>query len=260
MTATMSEKGRAGRQASEGIAELWDIADALNRNYAVAGAEWVPIRSIVIDDSLTPRHELNTDAIEAYRGSSDSLPPIKVQKDTFVLIDGRHRLEAYIGLSDHIPVIELDVDDYDLFRTAVRENRAHGVILTTKERERAGRRLIAERPSLTDHEIAEDVGVSVHTVARWRKELAAPKPEREPAAETKRKPAAETKRKVRASLDWMDEAIADFTQGAEATADAVDPDALEGHLAQAERFVGYAGQAVVWAEAYAAALRRRIGL
>lgn len=248
-TRTDSEKGRAGQQANEGIAELWREAQELNEEYAIAGAEWVPVRAIVIDDSITPRSELNEDAVLAYREVLADLPPITVQRDTFVLIDGRHRLEAHIGVSDHIAVVEHDVSDHELFEAALRSNRAHGVPLTPKERERGGKRLIIERSQMSDGEIADAVGVSPTTVARWRREMVEPEPERpEPGEKPK---------KIRASLDWMDEAMADFEQGAVQVADEVDPAAVEGHIAQARRFREYVGQVGLWTDAYLGALEAR---
>lgn len=249
MTNQQSEKGRAGQQANEGIAEFWRVAQELNTEIGGEG-EWVPVRSLVIDESLTPREELNEDAIEAYRERLEDLPPVTVQRDTFVLIDGRHRLEAHIGVSDHIRIVELDIEDYELFEYALRANRAHGVPLTARERERSGKRLISDRSTMSDQEIADILGVSTSTVVRWRREMTEPKAEREPVETA-------PKKKIRASLDWMDEAMADFEEGAAAVAAEVDPEAVEGHLAQANRFREYIGQIGLWIDGYVRALEER---
>lgn len=248
--AVRSEKGRDGRDASEGMEALWSTADELNRDIG-GGGEWVPVRAIRVDESLTPRDDIDEGAVARYRDVLDALPPILVQRDTFTLIDGRHRLEAAVGIADHVRIIEVDCPDTELFEHAVRANRNHGQPLTAKERERAGKRLIRERPSLGNDEIGLIVGVSYSTVRRWRESLdEAPAP---PA------PKAATPKKVRASLDWIDEAIADFEAGAEATAGEVDPEAIDGHIAQAERFAGYAASAGIWVDGYIKALKERRG-
>jgi len=236
--------------ASEGIEALWKTAAELDLQMPGRG-EWVPLRSIRLEDSVTPRSEINEEMVQAYREVLDDLPPIMVQRDTFVLIDGRHRLEATIGVGDHVRIVEVDVPDIELHTAAVKANRGHGVPLTAKERERAGKRMIRERVTLNDTEIAEIVGVASSTVSRWRREGMEPdepKQKAEPAAK---------KVKVRAGLDWMDEAQADLGEGAEAVAGEVDASALEGHLAQARRFLEVVDDLGGWVARYIVALEAR---
>jgi hypothetical protein len=125
----------------------------------------------VIDDSILPRDEQDSDAIERYALDFDKLPPIVVQKDTFKLIGGKSRLlAAPKATRDHVRIAELDVPDEELWELAYQDNREHGVPYKLSERTNAGRRYLKAHPNLSDGVIADWAGVGRDTVQRWRQQ------------------------------------------------------------------------------------------
>lgn len=178
----LPETGRPGgtdghidfERMSVGMGDLWRRASLMNDERSAEeiarDGEWVPWRAIVVRDDVLPRTRLSDEAIEQYKLNFSELPPIKVQRGTFVLIGGRHRLAAAEGVSDFIRIVELDVPDEQLWLEAFRDNRSHGVPLTAEERQRAARRLFMESPELSDSDIGTVTGVSRVTVWRWRNE------------------------------------------------------------------------------------------
>lgn len=171
----MTETGRSGRNANPGIRELWETAERLAP--VPAGGTWVPWRAIEVRDELMPRARLDQDAVESYKPIIDELPPIEVQRDTFVLIDGWHRLRATSeGHRDHVRIVEVDVSDRDLFRRAIEANVGHGVALKQSERLAAARRLVKMSDALeagerlSDAEIARVCGINRSTIVQWRAE------------------------------------------------------------------------------------------
>jgi len=161
--------GRASQTDPESdmLREAWERASLLEPT--PSGGEWVPWESIRVREDVLPRERQDEDAIEQYAGMIDELPPIVVQRDTFVLIEGKHRLfAAPKALRDHVRIVELDVPDDELWERAFEENAAHGVRLTSRERTRAARRYLAAHPDLSDGAIAKWAGVDRITVLRWR--------------------------------------------------------------------------------------------
>ncbi|MBA7701074.1 hypothetical protein ES703_109805 [subsurface metagenome] len=57
--------------------------------------ERVKIADLKLDSSIWPRHTLDEEAIERYRDCLDELPPIRVDRETMSVLDGRHRVEAH---------------------------------------------------------------------------------------------------------------------------------------------------------------------
>lgn len=169
----MVDTGRASRETgSEGMRALWETAAALNRDQP-GGGEWVPWRTIKILEDVLPREQLDQDAIERYALIFDELPPITVQRDTFTLIGGRHRLDAVLpAFRDHIRIVEVDVPDEELWERAFEDNRAHGVPMRMSERVKAAKKLLARHPDWSDERIAQWAGVSRRAVWGWRPEHA----------------------------------------------------------------------------------------
>ena len=127
----------------------------------------VKLSNLVIDEQLQLRDGLNEDAVKRYielfhAGKTKAL---LVQQGTRKLLDGRHRLEAArrAGLSD-LWVEEKDVADKDLLAAAYHANKAHGVPLSTSERNRLITRLYLES-GWTQAQIAELVGLTQQGVA-----------------------------------------------------------------------------------------------
>ncbi|NVM24261.1 MAG: helix-turn-helix domain-containing protein, partial [Desulfobacterales bacterium] len=55
----------------------------------------VNISDLKLDDSVWPRSSLDEEAIQRYRDCLQELPPIVVDKETLLVLDGRHRIEAH---------------------------------------------------------------------------------------------------------------------------------------------------------------------
>ena len=93
---------------------------------------------IKIKLGINPRKELRSEIIEHYINIFDVLPPVVVQKNTGVLIDGFHRIEAARFLQrEDIEVEAIEVEDNDLFAEACRRNSTHGLALSRDERNEA---------------------------------------------------------------------------------------------------------------------------
>ena len=103
------------------------------------------VSDIITPKSVNPRKKLRDELIEHYAEIFDLLPPVVVQKGTGVLIDGFHRIEAVKYLKrEVIDVVEMDIPDNELFVEALRRNLAHGLPLTSDERNEAILRLYRE--------------------------------------------------------------------------------------------------------------------
>jgi predicted XRE-type DNA-binding protein len=83
---------------------------------------------------------LDGDAIERYvekYENGEELPPLDVQKDTYLLIDGYHRLLALEKLGRQEARVKVwDVDDKGLLFFAYDRNDTHGIPITKKCRDR----------------------------------------------------------------------------------------------------------------------------
>lgn len=126
------------------------------------------ITEIRVDENLIVRRQLNQDAVARYRelylsGQSKALI---VQKGTMKLLDGHHRLEAarHAGIKE-LWVEEREVEDKDLLAEVFRCNRAHGVPLSTDERNNLIRRLYFES-GWTQQQIANLTGLTQQGVSR----------------------------------------------------------------------------------------------
>lgn len=220
VTRTLEDnKGMISQTAgSPAIKEAWAKCAELNAAETdPARGQWVPWRSIQIDDAILPRENLSPDAIKAYAVDFEAMPPLRVQKGTLRLIGGRHRLEAVSEVgTDFIRVIEVDVPDDDLWMESYADNRTNGVQMTLKEKTHAARRLLLEKPDWSNQKISTWAGIHVNTVGNWRREEEAKK---QAAIERK----AEAERAAVATLekvtdDIISDAPADFVPAAEAPA------------------------------------------
>jgi hypothetical protein len=158
---------------------LWETAANLNEQFPGNG-EFVPWRAIQVDESILPREQLDEDAITRYVEVFDQLPPIKVQRDTFILIGGKHRLfTAPKAMRDHVRIVEVDIPDDELWIAAFDDNRDHGVPMTMPERIKAGKRALHQHGEWSDQRIAQWAGISRQAVWTWRQKQvqSAPKDE-----------------------------------------------------------------------------------
>ena len=106
-----------------------------------AGAEWVPTAAVCERQDVYPRgadpRGGDLEAVRHYASTFWQLPPIRVQKDTFVVIDGSLRLEA----ADHVGslcilVVEEDVSNSELVVEAFKANLHHGLPYEEEDRRR----------------------------------------------------------------------------------------------------------------------------
>lgn len=102
--------------------------------------------------------------------STDTLPPILVQRTTMLVIDGMHRIHAaeMQGLS-HISAILLDDDDDQAFLRGVAANISHGLPLSLTDRRMAAERIIEIHPDWSDRRVARATGLSDKTVGAVRR-------------------------------------------------------------------------------------------
>jgi hypothetical protein len=136
----------------------------------------VPWEAVWIKDGVGPRG-INSATVEQYAESFQSLPPIRVQRGTFALIDGRHRLQSAAKAgSDFIRIEEVDVADEDLVETAFRANLEHGLPYSVSERIEGLKMLLKRHPDWPSQSFVALVGLSRGTVDKYRKPRE-PKPE-----------------------------------------------------------------------------------
>lgn len=136
------------------------------------GAHWAPRDSIYLRDGISPRIT-DEESVERYRWVFDELPPITVQRGTYVLIDGRHRLEAAFRASQEvIRIREVDVADEDLAVAAFTANLEHGKPYTQAERIAGLKTLLKREPWATwsGNRLASYVGLARNTVEKYRPE------------------------------------------------------------------------------------------
>ena len=131
------------------------------------------IEDIIIKKSVNPRKKLRDELIEHYAEIFDLLPPVVVQKGTGILLDGFHRIEAAKFINrEAVDVVEMDIPDNELFAEALRRNLAHGLPLTSDERNEAIVRLyregwkqeaLAQMWGITHQQISNIVGAKTRT-------------------------------------------------------------------------------------------------
>src|SRR5436305_14633503 len=97
----------------------------------------LPLNDLVLLPELSPRAKLCEETVIRYMDSFSSLPPVRVQAGTRVVVDGYHRVEAAVRLGlEEIPAREESIPDADLRLVAGISNATHGQPLTRGERNR----------------------------------------------------------------------------------------------------------------------------
>lgn len=125
---------------------------------------------------LQPREKLNDEMIDAYANSFDSLPPVTVfqieGKKGWHLVDGWHRVAAARRINrSEIDVIKETGTWEEAKETAFDANMRHGLALTLKERKKAAELKLMLHTERSNSWIAEECGISYHTVEKIRLEL-----------------------------------------------------------------------------------------
>lgn len=160
-----------GRGSADGgvqaVVEAWASA----RTLPEGDGEWVPVQSIWIKDGIGPRG-VNHDTVRQYAACFEALPPIEVQRDTFALIDGRHRLMATgDAIRDHIRIREVDISDDDLAERAFLANLNHGLPYALAERVQGLKLLLGRHPDWSNGALARLLALSHETVAKYRGQI-----------------------------------------------------------------------------------------
>ena len=165
-----SSREKADTQA---LRDAWDTADRMNAELPEGtGWRWVPKGTVFIDESILPRDGgVDPKLVQQYADVWHDLPPITVQRASFKLIDGAHRLNAAFETqagTDHVKVVEEDLADADLRERAYDLNVRHGRALTLKERTAFARLLIERHPNSPTTEISTRTGMDRGTISRLR--------------------------------------------------------------------------------------------
>ncbi|MDX3191568.1 ParB/RepB/Spo0J family partition protein [Streptomyces sp. MN03-5084-2B] len=156
-----------------------DRPAAADWNPRLSAVEIVPLASLLPGESPRAAGE-NAEHAKLLASAESVLPPITVHRATRRVIDGRHRLAAAVVRGDDVIRVRFfDGDERDAFVLSVRENTAHGLPLSSRDRAAAADRILRTHPSWSDRAIAEIAGLSAKTVAGLRRALAG---EAQPAA------------------------------------------------------------------------------
>ncbi len=134
----------------------------------------VLLADIIIDPQVQIRDGLNRDKVEEYAQVLDQLPPVALFEEDgrLYLGDGFHRIEsARLAGRESIEATVSLGGRAAALEHAARANAKHGIPLTNAEKARAVKRLLGLHPEWSDNLIAKELGVSDHTVRKYRREL-----------------------------------------------------------------------------------------
>ncbi len=124
----------------------------------------ISIKEIKQDRSVWPRADYDPEALKRYRESLQQLPPIRVERESQVLLDGFHRVRIFEELGkDKIPVIFEDCPPEKYLARALELN-LHGTPIPIQQRNQVLLRLADQ--GLTQEEIAKASGLSQARVAQ----------------------------------------------------------------------------------------------
>jgi len=103
----------------------------------------VLIKYISVNENIKGiRKKQSEEAIGRYMekyesGTSKPILVKEINRTSFILVDGHHRLEACKKLKyEKIDVEPIEIEDKDIYSRAVEENQGHGVSLTKDEEEK----------------------------------------------------------------------------------------------------------------------------
>ena len=128
------------------------------------------IADLKLDNSIWPRSNLDEEAIERYRDCLDELPPIRVDRKTMSVLDGRHRVEAHRREDkETIPVDYEDCPPHLFLARAYALNARHGLPVNNETRDQI---IVGLRQGkdgydpMGEEEIAQTMGISQQRVSR----------------------------------------------------------------------------------------------
>jgi ParB-like chromosome segregation protein Spo0J len=123
--------------------------------------------------------------------SSSTLPPILVQRDTYRVIDGMHRLTAAKLLgAETVNAVFIDCTDEEALVLAIRSNTLHGLPLSKADRIAGAKRILMAHPDWADRAVASVTGTSAKTIAVLRNRSAGEvdRPDKRLGRDGKRRP------------------------------------------------------------------------
>lgn len=132
------------------------------------------------DPGVQVRGALDEEVVDRYASAMQEgvhFPPIVVAadgKNRFTLIDGAHRIAAWrrVNRSPKIWATVLGrLTLTERFWAAIEKNASHGKALTRVDRELAIKKALMLDAQMSDSAIAKRIGVSNHTVAKFRRDL-----------------------------------------------------------------------------------------
>ncbi len=137
----------------------------------------IEIAAIQADAGVQVRTCIHEETVAAYHErmvAGDAFPPIVVFDDGQMLwlADGFHRMEAAKRARRPSIATRLKTgtrDDAAWY--ALGANRANGLPMSTADKVRAVKQALLMRPEASNNAIAKHIGVSDHTVAKYRNEL-----------------------------------------------------------------------------------------
>lgn len=133
--------------------------------------EEMDVEAVKVDESLYPRSGWSNEIVNAYRTNLENLPPIAVQREEKILVDGYHRLLAHrLEGAKTIKVEYLDIPKDRILWEATRLNAAHGYQLSPEDKKRLAR-IFFETNGIAKTEIADVLAVSSATVTNWTRDL-----------------------------------------------------------------------------------------
>jgi len=130
-----------------------------------------------IDGDTQPRTAISPAVVQEYMEDMQAgaeFPPVTVVHDgaTYWLVDGFHRFFAHRRLNRKEILAEVVTGEWkDARWLSVAANKTHGLRRTNEDKAKAVTRALRLRPELSDHAIAEHVGVDHKTVCRHREML-----------------------------------------------------------------------------------------
>jgi ParB-like chromosome segregation protein Spo0J len=101
--------------------------------------------------------------------NASALPPILVQRSTYSVIDGMHRLAAAkLRGEDTINACIIDCSDEEALVLAIKSNTLHGLPLSKADRISGAKRILMAHPDWSDRAVASVTGMSAKTIAVLR--------------------------------------------------------------------------------------------
>jgi ParB-like chromosome segregation protein Spo0J len=125
-----------------------------------AAGEEVVVAVLAIRPGPSPRRtQLDPDHVETLIETGGRWPPLLLNRESLVVIDGNHRLAAARRLKlNSVRAVLFAGDSRAANLEAVRRNVSHGLPLTLAERRRAAIRILSDYPTWSDSKVAEICG------------------------------------------------------------------------------------------------------